>query len=57
MKNLVIKETSRLPSVHVNGTHYVATIRLTLELMEAIGEAYRDIVKVSGNYTWGINRR
>jgi hypothetical protein len=29
MKNLVIKETSLLPSVYENGTHCVANTRLT----------------------------
>jgi hypothetical protein len=57
MKNLIFKKTGLLPSVYENGTHYVANMRLTLELLKAISESEEGIVKVSGDYTGGISGR
>jgi hypothetical protein len=57
MKNLIFKETGLLPSVYENGTHYVANMRLTLELLKVISESEEGIVKVSGDYTGGISGR
>jgi hypothetical protein len=57
MKNLIFKETGLLPSVYENGTHYVANMRLTLELLKLISESEEGIVKVSGDYTGGIAGR
>jgi hypothetical protein len=57
MKNLIFKKTGLLPSVYENGTHYVANMRLTLELLKAISESEEGIVKVSGDYTGGIAGR
>ena len=54
MKNL---KAGLLPSVYENGTHYVANMRLTLELLKVISESEGGIVKVSGDYTGGISRR
>ena len=53
MKNLIFKKTGLLPSVQENGTHYVANMRLTLELLKVISESEGGIVKVSGDYTGG----
>jgi hypothetical protein len=57
MKNLIFKKTGLLPSVYENGTHYIANMRLTLELLKAISESEEGIVKVSGDYTGGIAGR
>jgi hypothetical protein len=57
MKNLIFKKTGLLPSIYENGTHYVANMRLTLELLKAISESEEGIVKVSGDYTGGIAGR
>lgn len=57
MKNLIFKETGLLPSVYENGNHYVANMRLTLELLKVISESEEGIVKVSGDYTGGIAGR
>jgi hypothetical protein len=57
MKNLIFKETGLLPSVYENGTHYVANMRLTLELLKVISESEDGVVKVSGDYTGGITGR
>jgi len=57
MKNLIFKKTGLLPSVYENGTHYVANMRLTLELLKLISESEEGIVKVSGDYTGGIAGR
>jgi hypothetical protein len=54
MKNLIFKKTGLLPSVYENGTHYVANMRLTLELLKVISESEEGIVKVSGDYTGGV---
>lgn len=57
MKNLIYKETGLLPSVYENGTHYVANMRLTLELLKVISESAEGVVKISGDYTGGITGR
>ncbi|MGC2309276.1 MAG: hypothetical protein WA461_12805 [Nitrososphaeraceae archaeon] len=57
MKDLIFKKTGLLPSVYENGTHYVANMRLTLELLKVISESEEGIVKVSGDYTGGIAGR
>ena len=57
MKNLIFRKTGLLPSVYENGTHYVANMRLTLELLKVISESEEGIVKVSGDYTGGIAGR
>ena len=57
MKNLIFKKTGLLPSIYENGTHYVANMRLTLELLKVISESEEGIVKVSGDYTGGISGR
>ena len=57
MKNLIFKKTGLLPSIYENGTHYVANMRLTLELLKVISESEEGIVKVSGDYTRGIAGR
>lgn len=57
MKNLIFKKTGLLPSIYENGTHYVANMRLTLELLKVISESEEGIVKVSGDYTGGIAGR
>ncbi|MGH9976038.1 MAG: hypothetical protein ACRD8Z_09420 [Nitrososphaeraceae archaeon] len=57
MRSLIYKKTGLLPSVYENGTHYVANMRLTLELLKVISESEEGIVKVSGDYTGGISGR
>ena len=57
MKNLIYNETGLLPSVYENGTHFVANMRLTLELLKVISETEEGVVKVSGDYTGGITGR
>jgi hypothetical protein len=56
-KYLIFKKIGLLPSVYENGIHYVANMRLTLELLKVISESEGGIVKVSGDYTGGISRR
>ena len=34
MKNMIFEKTGFLPSITENGTHYVANMRLSLELLE-----------------------
>lgn len=57
MKNLIFEKTGLLPTIHENGTHYVANMRLSLELLKAICDSREDIVRLSGDYTGGVSGR
>jgi hypothetical protein len=34
MKNMIVERTGFLPSIYENGTHYIANMRLSLELLK-----------------------
>lgn len=57
MKNMIFERTGFLPSIHENGTQYVANMRLTLELLRGICDAEESIVRVTGDYTGGVMGR
>jgi hypothetical protein len=57
MKNLIFEKTGFLPSITENGTHYVANMRLSLELLKEICDSQENIVRITGDYTGGIGGR
>ena len=57
MKNMIFEKTGFLPSITENGTHYVANMRLSLELLKEFCESQKDIVKITGDYTGGVGGR
>ncbi|MGI0042174.1 MAG: hypothetical protein ACRD47_00565 [Nitrososphaeraceae archaeon] len=57
MKSVIFEKTGFLPSITENGTHYVANMRLSLELLKEFCESQKDIVKITGDYTSGIGGR
>ena len=57
MKSMIFEKTGFLPSITENGTHYVANMRLSLELLKEFCESQKDIVKITGDYTGGIGGR
>ena len=57
MKSMIFEKTGFLPSITENGTHYVANMRLSVELLKEICESQEGIVKVTGDYTGGIGGR
>jgi hypothetical protein len=57
MKSMIFEKTGFLPSITENGTHYVANVRLSLELLKEFCESQKDIVKIAGDYTGGIGGR
>jgi hypothetical protein len=57
MKNMIYEKTGLLPAIYENGTHYVANMRLTLELLRALSDSEDGIVRVTGDYTGGISGR
>jgi hypothetical protein len=57
MKSMIFEKTGFLPSITENGTHYVANMRLSLELLKEFCESQKDIVKIAGDYTGGIGGR
>jgi hypothetical protein len=57
MKNMIFGKTGFLPSITENGTHYVANMRLSLELLKEICESQEGIVRITGDYTGGISGR
>ena len=57
MKSMIFEKTGFLPSITENGTHYVANMRLSLELLKEICDSQEGIVKVTGDYTGGIGGR
>jgi hypothetical protein len=57
MKNMIVERTGFLPSIYENGTHYIANMRLTLELLRAISDSEEGILRITGDYTGGITGR
>jgi hypothetical protein len=57
MKSMIFEKTGFLPSITENGTHYVANMRLSLELLKEFCKSQKDIVKIIGDYTGGIGGR
>jgi hypothetical protein len=57
MKSMIFEKTGFLPSITENGTHYVANMRLSLELLKEICDSQKGIVKIAGDYTGGIGGR
>jgi len=57
MKNMIFEKTGFLPSIYEKGTHYVANMRLNLELLKDICESQEEIVKITGDFTGGISGR
>ena len=43
-----------LPSITYNGTHYLANMRLSLELLKEMCESQEGLVRITGDYTGGI---
>jgi hypothetical protein len=57
MKNMIFEKTGFLPSITENGTHYVANMRLSIELLKEMCETQQDIIRITGDYTGGISGR
>ncbi len=57
MKSMIFEKTGFLPSITENGSHYVANMRLSLELLKEICESQEGIVRITGDYTGGIGGR
>jgi uncharacterized protein involved in high-affinity Fe2+ transport len=57
MKNMIFEKTGFLPSIIENGPHYVANMRLSIELLKEMCETQQDIVKITGDYAGGISGR
>jgi hypothetical protein len=51
MKSMIFEKTGFLPSITENGTHYVANMRLSLELLKELCESQEGIVRITGDYT------
>ena len=52
-KNYIYEKTGKMPSLLDNGTHYVTTQNLTLEILKEISDS-DDVVDVRGSYCGGI---
>ena len=57
MRSMIFEKTGFLPSITENGTHYVANMRLSLELLKEMCESQKNIVRITGDYTGGISGR
>jgi hypothetical protein len=57
MKNMIFEKTGFLLSITENGPHYVANMRLSIELLKERCETQQDIVKITGDYPRGISGR
>jgi hypothetical protein len=57
MKNMIFEKTGFIPSITENGTHYIANMRLSLELLKEMCESQEEIEKITGDYTGGIGGR
>jgi hypothetical protein len=55
--SLLFEKTGFLPSIYENGTHYIANMRLSLELLKELCETQERIVRITGDYTGGISGR
>jgi hypothetical protein len=52
-KNYIYEKTGKMPSLLDNGTHYVTTQHLTLEILKEISGS-EDVVDIRGSYCGGI---
>ena len=52
-KNYIYEKTGKMPSVLDNGTHYVTTQKVTLDILKEISDS-EDVVDVRGSYCGGI---
>jgi len=52
-KNYIYEKTGKMPSVLDNGTHYVTTQNVTLDILKEISDS-EDVVDVRGSYCGGI---
>jgi hypothetical protein len=57
IKSMIFEKTGFLPSITENGTHYVANMRLSLELLKEMSESEESIERITGDYTGGIGGR
>lgn len=57
MKSMIFEKTGFLPSITENGTHYIANMRLSLELLNEMCESQERIEKITGDYRGGIGGR
>ena len=57
IKNMIFEKTGFLPSTTENGTHYLANMRLSLELLKEMCESEESIERITGDYTGGIGGR
>ncbi len=48
----ILQTTGTVPAVHDNGTHYVSTHRLTLEILKKLND-FEYVLDVMGDYTGG----
>jgi hypothetical protein len=52
-KSYIYEKTGQMPSVHDNGSHYVTTQNVTLEMLKEISDS-DDVVDVRGSYSGGV---
>jgi hypothetical protein len=52
-RNYIYEKTGKMPSVLDNGSHYVTTQNVTLEILKEISDS-EDVVDVRGSYCGGI---
>lgn len=52
-KNYIYEKTGKMPSLLDNGTHYVTTQELTLEMLNEISGS-EDVVDIRGSYCGGL---
>jgi hypothetical protein len=57
MKSMIFEKTGFLPSITENGTHYVANMRLILELLKEMCESQESILRITGDYIGGVGGR
>jgi hypothetical protein len=57
MKSMIFEKTGFLPSITENGTHYVANMRLSLELLKEMCESQESILRITGDYIGGVGGR
>jgi hypothetical protein len=52
VRNTILQRTGTVPSIHDEGTHIVATHKVTLDLLKFISEN-DDVLEITGDYTGG----
>lgn len=50
VRSNILAATGMVPSIHDNGTHYVANHKVTLETLESI-QKYPDVLEIKGEYS------